>query len=258
MLPLLTEEPLLVQTCIVGGCAATTFTSFWTTLTFLLSDEHGPYRYSSLVIGLFALIGIAGLSLGPLWSRYVIDAFRTHFSVLIGLIIIFIGTLIGTLVGAPSSGLGGKGVAGPIIQAFFLDFGLQSSQIANRAAIYALQPKKRNRVNTVFMIVGTSVGNSVYARSGWRGSGGVSLGFIGAAAIAWGMRAPGVEKEGEKKRWVGWKGDWGVRKVVEEGDGEVGRGEGEKSGEEGEEKAGKEEGEVKTFGDKDIDLEKGE
>ena len=60
---LVLHEPVLVQACLTGAFTSMTFTSFWTTLTFLLSST--PYNYSPLTIGLFALIGILGLFFGP-------------------------------------------------------------------------------------------------------------------------------------------------------------------------------------------------
>ena len=60
-------SPVIVQSCLVGFFTSTTFTSYWTTLTFLLASP--PYNYSSLVIGLFALIGIGSMSFGPPYSR---------------------------------------------------------------------------------------------------------------------------------------------------------------------------------------------
>lgn len=65
ILQMLTMHPVLVQACIVGFLTSTIFTSYWTTLTFLLSEQ--PYSYSSLTIGLFALIGISAMVVGPLY-----------------------------------------------------------------------------------------------------------------------------------------------------------------------------------------------
>ncbi|CAG8954457.1 hypothetical protein HYFRA_00004369 [Hymenoscyphus fraxineus] len=62
---LLLEEPVLVQACLVAVLVSTTFTSFWTTLTFLLAGE--PYGFEPVRIGLFALIGIGSIMLGPFY-----------------------------------------------------------------------------------------------------------------------------------------------------------------------------------------------
>ena len=58
------------------------FASFWTTLTAILSGP--PYDYSSLQIGLLALIGVAPFLLIPPYSRVVIDRFVTTLSVGLG------------------------------------------------------------------------------------------------------------------------------------------------------------------------------
>ncbi|KAK0509027.1 hypothetical protein JMJ35_008398 [Cladonia borealis] len=64
-------------------------------------------------------------------------------------------------------------IAGPVIQDFPIDIGLQTSHIADRTAIYALEPKARNRFNTMYMVfvftgqlTGTALGNQLYAQSG--------------------------------------------------------------------------------------------
>jgi Major Facilitator Superfamily len=173
-------------------------------LTFLLSSP--PYNYSTLEIGLFALIGISIIALGPPWSRMVIDRYVPLFSTIIGEIICLVGQVIGTYTGTFT-------IAGPIIQAILIDFGLQTSQVANRAAIYSIEPKARNRVNTAFMlfiffgqIMGTSVSARLYAEGGWRASGSACVGFISLSIVI--ALARGPWEEG----WVGWSGGWSIRR----------------------------------------------
>lgn len=119
-------EPLLVQVCIISFVMSSIFTSFWTTLSFLLSSP--PFNYSSLVIGLFALIGIAIIFWGPVYSRLVIDKIQPLYSCLIGIGIELTGVAIGTFTGTFT-------VAGPIIEAIAIDLGNQACNIANRTAI---------------------------------------------------------------------------------------------------------------------------
>jgi hypothetical protein len=201
---MLFKHPVLVQACLVGFLVASTFTSYWTTLTFLLSSP--PYSFSSAIIGLFALIGIGAMTLGPFYSKAIIDRFVPLFSVILGLSYCLVGVIIGTYIGSFT-------VAGPIIQAFAIDLGLQTSQIANRSAIYAIEPKARNRVNTAYMVsvfcgqlMGTAVGNRLYAQGGWVASGSVSVGFVSAALLVCFARGPW------EKGWVGWSGGWGLRR----------------------------------------------
>jgi predicted MFS family arabinose efflux permease len=65
ILKMLFKHPVLVQACLVGFMVSSTFTSFWTTLTFLLSSP--PYSYTPVTIGLFALIGIGAMCFGPFY-----------------------------------------------------------------------------------------------------------------------------------------------------------------------------------------------
>lgn len=206
MLIMLTKHPVLVQACLITFFTAATFTNFWTTLTFLLSGD--PYNYSTVVIGLFALIGIASMIIGPFHARMVIDRFVPLFSVILASLYSLVGITLGTYIGSFT-------VAGPIIQAFLNDFGMVQCQIANRSALFAIEPKGRSRVNTVFMVftfsgqlVGTSVGSNLYDRGGWIASGSYSMGSIGAALIVCLLRGPW------ETHWLGWRGGWSIKKKV--------------------------------------------
>jgi predicted MFS family arabinose efflux permease len=204
ILTMVLKHPVLVQACLVGFFTSATFTSFWTTLTFLLSSP--PFSYSPLIIGLFALIGIGAMTLGPPYARTIIDNHVPLFSVILGETYCLIGVIIGTFTGTFT-------VAGPVIQAFAIDLGLQTSQIANRTAIYAIEPKARNRVNTAYMVavfcgqlMGTAAGNHLYARGGWKRSDGASIGFLCGALCVCFARGPW------EKGWVGWRGGWGIKR----------------------------------------------
>ncbi|KAL2214010.1 MFS general substrate transporter [Sarocladium strictum] len=196
-------EPLLVQASLIVYFCSAVFTSFWTTLTFLLASP--PYEYSSLVIGLFALLGIAAIIFVPLWGK-VIDRFVPLFSILIAELILLATVIIGTFTGTFT-------VAGPVIAAIGIDVGIQVAQVANRTAIFAINPKARNRTNTAYMafafagqLSGTAIGNRLYAKGGWRYSGGFAIAFVGASILVALARGP------HEKRWVGWRGGWAIRK----------------------------------------------
>lgn len=198
------KEPLLLQACLSGYLLSAAFTSFWTTLTFLLASP--PYLYSSLEIGFFAFIGIAVITLGPLWSRLITDRFVPLFSVVLGLSFEFVGIVIGTFIGSWT-------VAGPIVQAVMMDTGANMAHTANRTNVYNhLDPKKRNRVNTAYMVfsfagqlTGTAVGNRLYAQGGWVWSGSCNIAFIGFAVLLCFVRGP------QETGWVGWRGGWNIR-----------------------------------------------
>lgn len=198
-------SPVLIQATLMGFFLSATFTSFWTTLTFLLSGS--PYHYSTVTIGLFSLAGLTPMFIGPFYSRYVIDKVVPHVSILISLTILLAGICIGAYTGTFT-------VAGPILQAALQDFGLQMAQIANRSAIYSVAPKARSRVNTAYMIgafcgqlMGTAVGNRVYNESGWVMTGTVSVIFVGVSYIICLVRGPA------EKGWIGWSGGIRIRRI---------------------------------------------
>ncbi|KAK3311800.1 major facilitator superfamily transporter [Apodospora peruviana] len=197
-------EPLLFQSSVVAFFLSATFTSYWTTLSFLLSTP--PYSYSSVIIGLFGLIGVVVILLAPVYSRLVIDKVVPLFSAIMGLSVELVGVIIGTFIGSFN-------VAGPVIQAITIDVGSQFTQIGNRAAIYGIQPDARNRVNTAYMVAafsgqltGTAVGNRLYAQGGWVYSGSMGIAFIGFALIVCIVRGP------RETGWFGWTGGWTIRR----------------------------------------------
>ncbi len=165
-------EPLLVQAMVVAFLLSAVFTSYWTTLSFLLASP--PYGYESVVIGLFGLIGVVVILAAPVYSRLVIDRVVPLASALMGLTVELVGVVIGTFTGSYH-------VAGPVVQAITIDLGSQFTQIANRAAIYGIRPEAQNRINTAYMVAafsgqltGTAVGNRLYAQGGWVYSGSCS------------------------------------------------------------------------------------
>lgn len=186
---MMATEPVLIQSCLIAFTLSTIFTSFWTTLTFLLASP--PYDYSSLQIGLFSLTAIATIISIPLIGR-LIDRFVPLLSTIAGQILALIGTLVGTFISKST-------VAGPIIQAIGIDIGMQTAQVANRAAIFNINPRARNRVNTAYMalafvgqLTGTAVGNKLYADGGWKRSGACSskLRPINLTAFAYSIQLP--------------------------------------------------------------------
>ncbi|KAK1479730.1 major facilitator superfamily transporter [Colletotrichum tamarilloi] len=180
---MLFTEPILVQACLIGFFISSIFTSFWTTLTFLLASP--PYEYPSITIGLFSLIGIAAICGGPVYGRLIMDRYVPWLSSVLGQTVILIGCIIGAFTGTFT-------VAGPVIQAICIDMGIQTAQTANRTAIYTINPKARNRVNTAYMVC-------VFC-------GQLTVGFIGLSLIITMLKGP------REKSWIGWRGGFKLRK----------------------------------------------
>ncbi|KAF3178250.1 hypothetical protein TWF225_008004 [Orbilia oligospora] len=198
MLKLVFKYPLLVQASVNGGFLAATFMLYWTTLTFLLASP--PYEFSSSIIGLFGLIGIAAILVTPWTARYVIDRFHPQLSVILGTGTVLLGQVIGTYAGKTT-------VAAPVLQAWFIDLGISTAQVANRAGIYQLDASSRNRINSVYMlsvfigqVMGTGIGAKTYAVGGWLASGSASVGITVLGLLVALGRGP------HAKGWLGWDG----------------------------------------------------
>ncbi|KAG8684790.1 hypothetical protein FRC09_015143 [Ceratobasidium sp. 395] len=189
--------PALIQCCLIGFLSSAIFVNFWVNLTFLLTDA--PYHYSTLEIGLFGLIGAAGVIVTPFIGRSV--------DKLNGWTTTGISIAIGLVFQAVFTGAAGLHIAAVVIVCFGLDVGAQMNQVSNSSRIYAIEPLARARMNAVFVIsiflgqvMGTSVGTKVYLKYGWRYSGVLALGFHGLQLVFLMLRGPKVPR----KRWVGW------------------------------------------------------
>ena len=149
-----------------------------------------PYHYSSAVIGLFGLVGAAGILAANLAGKLA-DADRSPASTLVA------GVL---LVG--SFGLlwfGRRSLAALIVGIVVLDIGTQGMQITNQAIIYALRPDARSRINSAYMVcyfiggaVGSVTAGVVFGEHGWSG---VCLLGAGFGAL------PSTGTSGRVRRW---------------------------------------------------------
>lgn len=74
-------------------------------------------------------------------------------------------------------GLWQDSIVGLVVGILIMDLAVQSSQVANQARVYALDPTARSRLNTVFMAtmlaggaVGAGIGGAAYASWSWTGT----------------------------------------------------------------------------------------
>jgi predicted MFS family arabinose efflux permease len=164
-LRLLATEPVLRRRAWHGACAFAGFSVLWTSLAFLLSGS--PYHYSNAVIGLFGLVGAAGIFAANLAGKLA-DSERT------GVTTVVAGAL---LVGSFAiAWVGRTSLAALIVGIVVLDMGTQGMQITNQAVIYSLRPDARSRINSAYMVcyfVGGAVGSlaagALYGSHGWAG-----------------------------------------------------------------------------------------
>lgn len=170
---MLVEEPLLRRRAWHGASAFAAFSVLWSSLAFLLVAP--PYRYSNAVIGLFGLVGVAGVVAANLAGKLA-DSKRTTFTtVATGLLLAISFGLM--LVGKTS-------LLALIAGVIVLDLGTQGMQITNQAIIYTLRPNQRSRINSAYMLcyfVGGALGSLasgfVMENFGWDGICLLGIGF---------------------------------------------------------------------------------
>ena len=174
LLVLLRRHRALRRAALVQGLLFGGFSAFWATLALLLARP--PYRLGAEAAGLYGVVGLAGVLVAPLAGRLA----DRRGPWLVG--------LVGTLVALPGwaalafmPGLTGIGVG-----VVLLDAGVQATLIANQAAVFALDPAARSRLNTVFVTgifaggaIGSAGGSLAWAAAGWPGV--VAFGAVFAA-----------------------------------------------------------------------------
>jgi predicted MFS family arabinose efflux permease len=183
-LRLLAEEHALRRRAWHGACAFAAFSVLWTTIAFLLSGGGGsPYHYSNAVIGLFGLVGAAGIVAANLAGSLADAAHSRAATVGAGILL------------AASFGLlwlGRTSLGALIAGIVVLDVGTQGMQITNQALIYALRPDARSRINSAYMVcyfgggaAGSLGAGALYATAGWAGVCLLGVGFAaGTLAMA--------------------------------------------------------------------------
>ncbi len=163
----------IVQGCLFGG-----FTAFWSTLALRL--QGAPYHLGAATAGLFGVVGLAGVLLAPIAGRLA-DRHGAWPVGLAGVLIVLPGWAILGLV---------PGLAGIGIGVIVLDAGVQTTLIANQAAVFALDRAAQSRLNTVFVAgiflggpLGSILGSLAWVAAGWPGVLATGAGFTLLALV---------------------------------------------------------------------------
>lgn len=162
-LQLIKKFKTLRQAALLGAFTFGIFCSFWTTLTFHISGE--PFQYSVSTIGMFGLIAIGGALVAPYFGKRA-DKGNVFNNLYFTVGLIFLSLL--ALLIFPFS------IWVLLLSIFFLDIGVQATQITNFARIYALDEESHSRINTIYMTtyfigagVGTYFGLLSWSIGGW-------------------------------------------------------------------------------------------
>ncbi|KAF7303663.1 MFS DHA1 protein [Mycena indigotica] len=208
MAKFLITEPALIQGCLIFFCNSAIFSGFWVTLTFLLGGP--PYNYSTIVIGLFALVGMVGICMAPVAGR-VVDGMVPWTTSLVGMSLLVVSQILQTFAGQ-------RTIAAVVISTILLDIGIQSTQVSMTATIFSMAPEARARLNALLIlaifigqVAGTAIGTKLFVERGYEVSSGVRVAFGGASLLLLVMRGPHVRRS----TWVGWEGGTDLRKPKE-------------------------------------------
>ncbi|KIK76440.1 hypothetical protein PAXRUDRAFT_18217 [Paxillus rubicundulus Ve08.2h10] len=200
-------EPLVVQSALVNIASSACYTAFWVTLTFLLGGP--PYYYSTLNIGLFGLVGMLGVLVGPLIGR-VVDRLVPWYATLVAMIMLLAFQ-------AVQAAAGGISVAAVIIVCFGLDVARQMQQVSLTTAVLSLSTAAAARLNAILIlslfigqVMGSSVGTDVFVQHGWRACALVMLALYGFQLVLHLLRGPHCPRT----HWFGWAGGFEARKSV--------------------------------------------
>ncbi|MBE6089070.1 MAG: MFS transporter [Clostridium beijerinckii] len=180
LIGLLKNQPILLESSLIGGMMFGTFSVFWTSLSFLLKSP--AYNLGAQAAGMFGLAGIVGALAASMVGR-IVDKRSPRFTLTIAIAISFLSYICFLIFGYKMWGL--------IIGVILLDLGIQSAQISNQARINTLNATARSRNNAVYMTfyfcggaLGSWLGTFFWEIFGWIGVCGVGIVFqIIAAAI---------------------------------------------------------------------------
>jgi len=162
---LLRNQPVLKEASLIGAMMFATFSTFWTTLSFLLKSP--VYNLGAQSAGLFGLVGVVGALAASVVGR-IADKKSPRFTLTISIILSGLSYICFLIFGYQFWGL----ITGVIL----LDLGIQSAQISNQARINTLDATARSRNNAVYMTfyfcggaLGSLIGTFLWGLLGWTG-----------------------------------------------------------------------------------------
>lgn len=182
-------QPVVRRHALIGAAGFASFSVFWTSLAFRLTD----LGYGTRMVGAFGIIGASGALAAPIAGR-VVD--RLGARVLNGFGLVLVIVSFGLLV------VSGASLFALALAVVLLDAGAQTSHISNQSKIFALDATLRNRLNAIYMVaffaggaIGSMVAGLAYQHGRWITvcAAGAVLAGAGLAVVA----RPPIEGEDE-------------------------------------------------------------
>ena len=155
------HQPHLLRRGLAGGIGFGILALIFTTMTFILANE--PYYFNDFQIGLFGIVGLAGVFATP-WAGRQIAAGGENRVALICMWLLMIAWI--PLCFAKHS-LFAYGIG--VILAYF---GLSAFHVLNQNLVYRISAEARSRINSIYMTLyfgGAALGSfiAVYAWKHW-------------------------------------------------------------------------------------------
>ncbi|KAK0448009.1 MFS superfamily [Armillaria borealis] len=173
--------------------------------------DHADVPAGRLIIGLFGLVGIAGVCLTPFATLTIEKLHPWYGSVLSAILYAcFQGLLIGTA---------GIRFAYILLAIIGITVFCRVLQVSLQMSVFSISKAATTRLNALLLlsfflgqVMGSSVGSRVFLENGWRAGVGLSLGWTGIGFLMFLIRGPHCER----KTWFGYEGGFGVRRDVEQ------------------------------------------
>jgi predicted MFS family arabinose efflux permease len=162
-LELLGQHPQLIKVSLVSALSFATFSAFWVTLSFLMTDH---FHRSATETGLFGIVGLVGAAAAP-WAGHLSDRRGSSFTIGIALVLMLLSYVVmGVWVSLPAL----------VIGVLLMDLGAQSVQVAAQSQVISLLPSARSRLNTLYMVarfgggaLGSVLGATIWSSHQWPG-----------------------------------------------------------------------------------------
>ncbi|MVA24043.1 MFS transporter [Agrobacterium vitis] len=162
---LVRKHSILRRAVCIQAAIFAAFLAFWSNLALLLAQE--PYHLGASAVGLIALVGAGGALAAPLAGRLA----DKRGSVVVSAGAAMVIAAFAIFIAIPGS------IIALVIGVVVMDLGVQSSQVANQARVYALDSTARSRLNTIFMAtmllggsLGAGAGGIAFSKFGWIGT----------------------------------------------------------------------------------------
>lgn len=165
------DQPHLIRRGLAGGTGFGILALIFTTMTFILANA--PYHFNDFQIGLFGIVGLAGVFATPWAGKQIAKGLENKVAVICMWLLVLAWI---PLFFAQQSLLA---YAGGVILAYF---GLSAFHVLNQNLVYRISAQARSRINSIYMTLyfgGAALGSlvAVYTWKHWGWSVCVAVGL---------------------------------------------------------------------------------